>query len=135
MACRGGKTEAMDWLLSKGFNYCDSGKIGWSALHGACEGGHLEISKMLVTEHGLDLEQRTENGMTPFLSAVVSGNVELVKWLQEKGCKMSVRDQWGHSALHLALKYSKEEVFSYLIENFFDECNVNVGLGSTAIVR
>ena len=43
--------------------------------------------------------------------------------------------QWGDSALHLALNKSKEEVFFYLIENFFDECNVNVGLGSTAIVR
>ncbi|XP_065846510.1 uncharacterized protein [Oscarella lobularis] len=133
LACSGGKTEAMDWLLSKGFDYCDIGKWGWTTLHCACEGGHLEISKMLVTEHGLDLEHRTENGMTPFLSAVISGNVELVKWLQEKDCKMSVRNQWGNSALHLALEYSKEEVFFYLIENFFDECNVNVGLGSTAI--
>ena len=27
LACWGGKTEAMDWLLSKGFNYCDIGKV------------------------------------------------------------------------------------------------------------
>ena len=27
LACLRGKTEAMDWLLSKGFNYCDIGKV------------------------------------------------------------------------------------------------------------
>ena len=27
LACWGGKTEAMDWLLSKGFDYCDIGKV------------------------------------------------------------------------------------------------------------
>ena len=31
--------------------------------------------------------------MTPFLDAVISGNVKLVKWLHEQRCKMSVRDQ------------------------------------------
>ena len=27
LACLGGKTEAMDWLVSKGFNYCDTSKV------------------------------------------------------------------------------------------------------------
>ncbi|XP_065837922.1 serine/threonine-protein phosphatase 6 regulatory ankyrin repeat subunit B-like [Oscarella lobularis] len=129
LACLGARTEAMAWLVSAGFNYRDSGTLGSTTLLCACEGGHLDLAVSLADEHGLDLDQRGENGMTPFLSAVVGGNCRLVEWLQDKECEIWVRNQFGKCALHLALEHSKENVFFFLFQRFCDE---GIGAGPIA---
>ncbi|XP_065838290.1 ankyrin repeat and KH domain-containing protein 1-like isoform X3 [Oscarella lobularis] len=121
LACFRARTEAMDWLVSAGFSYCDTGKLGYTCLHTACLGGHLDLAVTLSNEHGLDLQQMAEDGMTPLLCAVVSDNYEIVKWLQEKGSDVWVRNKFGNGALHLALDHSNENVFGDLMVYFSSE--------------
>lgn len=59
---------------------------GWSAIHEAVRGGHLETVKYLV-EHGADIGAKTNNNGTPLWWArrSLDENHEVVRYLREIG--------------------------------------------------
>ena len=52
---------------------------GWTALHFAALGGHLDVRKYLVEEQGADVEATDNNGWTPRDWAAVKGHLDVVR--------------------------------------------------------
>jgi hypothetical protein len=63
--------------------------------------GCLEIIKIL-TEHKAKLELTDEDGMTPLLCAILSGQVFAVKQLVNLGADLMARDNDRRTSLHIA---------------------------------
>ncbi|XP_071090384.1 uncharacterized protein [Haliotis cracherodii] len=90
---------------------------GNTALWRACEGGHVEIVKLLV-ENGLDVSQ-SDYYDTALLSACKGGHVEIVKLLVENGLDVSQSD-YGDRALESACEGGHVEIVELLLENGLD---------------
>lgn len=66
-------------------------QIGRTALHVACEGGHLSTASLLVSR-GAAREARDNSGRTPLHQAAVHRHTELVRVLLEAGCNVNATD-------------------------------------------
>lgn len=133
-------------------------EYGWTALKYASDEGRLEIVKYLV-ENGASvdaevltitknleifeylLEQGNLNinsvgylGMTALSSASIEyGNLEMIKYLLEKGADINVKNEDGSTALMTASMYGNLEIIKYLIENGAD-INAKDNDDSTALI-
>ena len=92
---------------------------GSTPLHGAAEGGHEEIVKLLIVA-GADLHATTVpmlggGGWTPLHSAARQGHRGIVELLIEKGTDVNARDSSGKSALHDAASIGHKEIVKLLI--------------------
>jgi len=86
-------------------------------LHYACQEGHLKVVKYLV-EQGADVNSIAstgwwfDSGMTPLHMACNGGALNVVKYLvDERRVKVNVKDYYGNTPLHYALK--KRRFFFY----------------------
>lgn len=60
IACIGGHSDCVEFLLSKGANaFYEIDESGKSCLHVACKGGHADIVEMLLRA-GLNVNKRTK---------------------------------------------------------------------------
>jgi len=88
-AAAGGHLEEVKRLLESGFNPSDRTICDWCPLHWAAhndiEHGH-EIVKLLV-EHGADVNQVSDTGLTPLDLAQRAKKVENAKFLEAAGAK------------------------------------------------
>lgn len=89
---------------------------------------------MAVSKEGLELKceekkaaingswQKEVLGCTPLMLAVISGHLNVVKWLIERAkCDIQVSDWQGNTLIHLAVKYNCKG----LVEYFVDKGSVN----------
>ena len=58
-------------------------------LHAACYNGHIKCVKVLIEEHGMDMNFKDEGGSTaggtPLMRAARGGHADIVAWLLERG--------------------------------------------------
>ena len=102
---------------------------GCTALHLACEGGHLDVVRQLVSEHGCDCMARNNYGATPLGIAAGSGREEIVRELiTQYSCPVDCVSSDGRTPLHLAamgghcsvvrLLLVKLEVDAFITDNY-----------------
>lgn len=85
-----------------------------TALHLACEGGHMEIIKLLV-DHGATIDVNDEWGFTPFLVAAEMKSLEVVRYMEEKGADINRVSKAGLTSLHLAAKGNSVLTLEHLL--------------------
>lgn len=133
-------------------------EYGWTALKYASDEGRLEIVKYLV-ENGASVDAEvltiTKNleifeyllergnlninsvgylGMTALsLASIEYENLEMIKYLLEKGADINVKNEDGSTALMTASMYGNLEIIKYLIENGAD-INSKDNDDSTALI-
>lgn len=120
---------------------------GRSALHTSARQGWLDIVKILLEDHRINVALLDSQGMTALHKAAKYGRLSVVKALIEDG-KMDpgvssgtdnlatvFDDLSGFTALHLASLYGKEETVSYLIGLRADLCNIRDAHGWTPLAR
>ena len=101
-----------------------SSENGNTPLHSACQNGHLEVAKYLITEHKCNPEHGNINGYTPLHSAACNGHLAVVKYLISKlDCNPKISTDDGHTALHYSCLNGHLDVTRYLIL----DCNCNPG--------
>jgi len=72
----------------------------WTALHMACDRGHLQLVQVLLAHPAIDVNLQSSSGSTPLLFACVNGQFEVVKLLLRDGrAKMNVPDSQGRTPL------------------------------------
>lgn len=91
-----------------------------SPLISAINSGDLVAFKSLVNSENLDQSHR---GLTPLMYAAKVGNLEIIKYLLDKGANINSQDDYGYTALHYAVEDNKLDAVKLLIEK---KANINL---------
>ena len=103
---------------------CAVNDDGMAPIHLACIKGRLNLVQYII-EHvpsSLELPVRG-HGHTPFLTAVLFNQLEVIKYLISKKCNLSATDDEGSGAVHISVARGHLNVLKYLIDNNY--CNPN----------
>merc|ERR1712173_183865 len=91
------------------------GKLGATALHWACRGGHPDIVKRLV-KGGAKINSKDKLFSTPLHVAVRCGQLEVVESLVELKADTNAKDREGDTPLHDAVRLGKFKMIKILLE-------------------
>jgi len=116
-AARLGKLEIVQLMIQNGavtnLKAIDS---SMSAIHWACNRGHLNVVHYLV-QHGANINMGGDYNFTPLLEAVVEGHLEITKVLTEWGADLNARTEENpETALLIAIVLNHSEIAEYLIQ-------------------
>ena len=103
LAAWGGHLEAMRWLLEHGAPLEREGN-NWGALHYAVFNGHQQLVEELIAR-GANVNALSPNLSTPLILAAREGRDEVARRLLESGADATARNDWGDSALTMAMRY------------------------------
>jgi ankyrin repeat protein len=103
LAAWGGHLEAMRWLLEHGAPLERQGN-NWGALHYAVFNGHQQLVEDLIAR-GANVNALSPNLSTPLILAAREGRDEVARRLLESGADAKARNDWGDSALTMAMRY------------------------------
>lgn len=98
-----------------------TGDGGWTPLHLAAQGGHLELARFLL-ESGANVHLRSSNPLEnqPLHAAAAGGHASLVRLLLENGARVNARERSGWTALHGAAQAGDEALTELLLEHGAD---------------
>ncbi|MBK7003579.1 MAG: ankyrin repeat domain-containing protein [Rhodoferax sp.] len=86
----------------------DVNKPGWTPLHYAATGGHVEIVQLLL-DNDAYIDAESPNGTTPLMMAARYGNPETVSALLQADADPSLANALGQSALDFARRADHEK--------------------------
>ena len=112
-----GHTNIILYLLSR---HCkpDDDEFSWSALHAACQGGHLKVARILVINADVSPFCLDKSGNIPLHYAASSGNLQLVKYLTEgRECLKNPKNKQNNTPLHNAAVSGHLSIVKHLIES------------------
>lgn len=122
LAGASGRTAALKRMLATGkVDYAKRNRYGGNALIPACERGHVETVRLLVTESKIDLDHVNNLAWTALLEAIVLGDggprhVEIVRLLVAHKANVNLADGNGQSPLALARARGQSAIVRILEE-------------------
>ncbi len=105
---------------------------GKTPLHGAAEGGHIEIVKVLVA-HGAKINAIDKVGLTPLHFAAENGHKEVVSVLCARGADIQARDKNSRMPIHLAAMRGDSATVEALISPIAAHVNAKDKNGRTPL--
>jgi uncharacterized protein len=105
-----GQTEIVRKLIARDAHVS---KPGWTPLHYAATGGHVQIIEILLEEHAF-IDAESPNKTTPLMMAAKYGSPAAVKVLLEAGADPSARNELGMSALDFARQGNRPDAVEML---------------------
>ena len=122
-ACWRGLANEVQWLIDtfKYDTFSESSLHGWTPLHSASYGGHLEILQLLIHQYGCDPNESDHNSVSILHMASYKGHISIVQYLIDT-CHVPP-DKPDESNV-TALLYAAIGGHSDLVE-FFINCNCN----------
>ncbi|BBK40577.1 hypothetical protein STVA_05970 [Allostella vacuolata] len=115
-----GRTAMLERMLETGrVDYGRRNRYGGNALIPACERGHVETVRLLLTRSRIDVDHVNDLGWTALLEAVVLGDggprhVEIVRLLLAHGASTAIADRDGVTTLAHARQRRQAEVVPLL---------------------
>ena len=106
MASLKGELELAKRLIDRG---ADVNKPGWTPLHYAATGGHLEIMQLLLDNYAY-IDAASPNGTTPLMMAAHYGTAEAVKLLLDAGADPKLKNEQGLTAIDFAYSANRADV-------------------------
>jgi len=86
----------------------DVNKTGWTPLHYAATGGHVEIILMLLDENAY-IDAESPNKSTPLMMAAMYGSTAAVRALLDAGADPTLRNELGLSAVDFAQRGNRPD--------------------------
>jgi ankyrin repeat protein/beta-lactamase regulating signal transducer with metallopeptidase domain len=103
---------------------------GWTALHCAVCGDHMDVVKFLL-DNGANVNARTQNGWTPLAFV---WPVDMAKLLIANGADVRIADERGQTALHWAVNRDNHRGDKALIELLLKHgADINARAASTSL--
>lgn len=129
LACDRGLTERVRELLERGADVNYKHPIcGWTPLHRACAGGHVDVVKVLLAQPHLDVEATTTQGNTALHVACKKNFTEaallllrapsVLKTVSQFESLVEKRNAKGCMALHFACRAQNLTLVKALLRNF-----------------
>ncbi|XP_046326546.2 ankyrin repeat domain-containing protein 50-like [Haliotis rufescens] len=115
-----GHHQVVELLVERGADLSVVDVVGDNILHRACDGGHLDIMKLVLTYTTGCVNGKGYCGKTPLMTAVGSGCREMVELLVSKGADVSLVDNRGDNILHLACDGGHYEIMKYVLSQPID---------------
>ena len=110
LACLKGQMRLAQQLIARG---ADVNKTGWTPLHYAATGGHVDMIRLLL-EHHAYIDAESPNGTTPLMMAAYYGGARATKLLLEEGADPRLKNQKNLSALDFAYSGPHKEAYEYV---------------------
>lgn len=114
----GGEEMAL-YFLKKGANYIARDEVGNTALHYAALGGNPEGIHMTYGG-GISVNDRNQEGVTPFLAAAQVATPSILQQLADMGADIRAKDSVGMNAAHYAAGTGNTEGLKWLVEHGVD---------------
>lgn len=90
---------------------------GWTPLHYAAAGNHVEIAKFLI-ENGADINLKTAtDGKSALHWGAFHGHLPVVELLISKGANINDKDDDGYTPLDIAKQTEKRNLIHFLEEH------------------
>ncbi|XP_062573887.1 serine/threonine-protein phosphatase 6 regulatory ankyrin repeat subunit B-like [Saccostrea cucullata] len=132
-AAWGGNIDLFKFLVEKGFDINVSSNDGKTVLHLCCMNGELEMCKHLTenNSHLLCIKDRIGNNVLH--AAAWGGNIDLFKFLMEKGFDINVSSNDGKTVLHQCCVNGKIDMCEYLVNTYPHLIDVKDNYGENAL--
>ena len=110
-----GHEKIVEYLIKAGaeVNSPSKNSLGVTPLQSAVAGGHLEVTRMLLTT-GASPNVRERGGYTPLHTAAHNGDVEIVRSLLFGGADLEAKSDKKETPLDMARKTGHDEVANLL---------------------
>lgn len=84
--------------LPEGAPVCVKDKFGWTSLHYAASGGHLQVCQLLLEARG-DANAELPDFSTPLMLAVEEGDLPIAEMLLQHGARTRSKDEAGFTVM------------------------------------
>ena len=120
LAAREGALMVLEFLVKSGCDMDSEKKDGNTALYLACENGHLDVVKYMVSTGHCDMTISGFEGENLLHAACRSKNLELVQYLVKVegfDIHQKTKDKRKRTALHIASQFSNKPLVQWLVEH------------------
>ena len=101
-SAQSGNCELVAYFAEMGTDIHLKTADGRNCLHIAALKGHLNLCKMLIDKHNVDVNVADKRGWTAVHFSAQSGNCELVAYFAEIGTDINMKTNDGRNCLHIA---------------------------------
>ena len=101
-SAQSGNCELVAYFAEMGTDVHLKTADGRNCLHIAALKGHLNLCKMLIDKHNVDVNVADKRGWTAVHFSAQSGNCELVAYFAEIGTDINMKTNDGRNCLHIA---------------------------------
>ncbi|XP_062568093.1 putative ankyrin repeat protein RF_0381, partial [Saccostrea cucullata] len=116
----GGNIQILKLLLERNVQIDELTDDDKTVLHVASSFRQFELVQYLVNEHSFLLHKKDKKGESALHCAAWGGNLDLFKYLIEKGLKVKCKTSNEQTVLHMCCKNGKVEIVKYLMYNYPD---------------
>ncbi|KAL4429957.1 hypothetical protein ABPG74_000323 [Tetrahymena malaccensis] len=103
-------------------NFCDL-QTGWAPIHFACLNCNIQlVNKLIVNE--ANINQETNNQVTPLMIAAEQGSEEIVILLLKAGAEIDMQDENGNTALHIACMFNRSAIIDIFLNRFKPDISI-----------
>uniref|UniRef100_A0A914HV40 ANK_REP_REGION domain-containing protein n=1 Tax=Globodera rostochiensis TaxID=31243 RepID=A0A914HV40_GLORO len=110
-----GRVDVVRFLLSIGASVDRTNKHGVTALLWATSSGHLDVCRALVANGAKVNQEKTDDGLSPWLEACALGHLDIVKLFVENGQDIEVANNKGLTGLMYASVKGRVDVVRFLL--------------------
>ena len=132
-SARYGNYELVAYFVGMGADIHLKTDIGRNCLHIAALQGHLNLCKMLIDKHKVDLHMTDNEGATAVHCSAESGNYELVAYFVEMGADIHLKTNDGRNCLHIAALNGDLNLCKMLIDKHKVDLHMTDNKGCTAV--
>eukprot|EP01125_Pyxidicula_operculata_P001207 TRINITY_DN11145_c0_g1_i2.p1 TRINITY_DN11145_c0_g1~~TRINITY_DN11145_c0_g1_i2.p1 ORF type:complete len:575 (+),score=69.51 TRINITY_DN11145_c0_g1_i2:65-1789(+) len=132
------KTDVALWLIENSANVNLRNTELLTPLMLSCSKGNLEVAKKIIEKDDSSLLQVDTEGYNAFLNAIISGNLELTKWLFDRYTtrrkSFYVANNRGFTPLIMASELGHRNIVEWILQEKIEDIDVVNNAGETSIM-